>query len=78
MADKGFFVGKSETVTPSDTAKLTSPGRGILVDVAGTVKVGYKDGTTDIVTLVAGIWHPMLAFQVFVTDTSATGIHIGW
>ncbi len=72
-------VRKSVAAAQSDTVKLPNPGRGILLDVAGTVKVGYQDGTTDNPTLAANVWHPMEVYQVFVTGTDVgLGIHIGW
>lgn len=71
-------VRSSKTITPSDTDKLSESGRGILVDAAGAVKVGYQDGTTDTMTLASNVWHPMEVYQVFATGTAATGIHIGW
>jgi hypothetical protein len=66
-----FFVAVSEAITPSDTVKIPNPGRGFLVSVAGVVKVGYADGSTDSPYLLAGVWHPMEVNQVFSTGTDA-------
>ena len=75
------FVHTSETVTPSDTALLSNPGRGLLISVAGVVKVGYADGSTDSPSLSAQMWHPMEVTQVFETGTDAAvlagTIHVG-
>jgi len=82
MGKSEFFISASETITPSDTVKLTSPGRGLLISVAGVVKVGYADGTTDSLPLLASYWYPMEVTQVFVTGTDAGvvagTIHIAW
>lgn len=73
-------VRKSVPAAQSDTDKLPNPGRGILLGLSGDVKVGYQDGTTDVLpSLAAGVWHPMEVYQVFVTGTDVgLDIHIGW
>lgn len=72
---------QSFTVTPSDTTEYSPPLRGILLETAGAVKVGYPDGTTDTFSsgaLTAGVWHPLYNItKVFDTDTDAITIHCG-
>lgn len=68
------LIDKTTTVTPHDSNKITITS-GILVGVAGDVKVMYADGSTDTVPLAAGIAHPLRVVQVFATGTTATGIH---
>jgi len=82
MTDSVFFVKTSDTITPHDTDKITNPGRGLLLSVAGVVKVGYADGTTDSPSLAAQVWHPMEVTQIFSTGTDAAvlagTVHVGW
>lgn len=71
MSNQDFFVSVSEPITPSDTVKIPNPGRGFNIEVAGIVKVGYADGSTDSVPLAGSFWHPMEVHQVFITGTDA-------
>ena len=65
-------------VTPSDTQPLAQIARGLLVGVAGNVKVAYADGSVDTLpNLVAGVFHPVYVKQVYLTGTTATDIHGG-
>lgn len=65
---------KFVAVTPHDTNELTYITRGILVAVAGTVKITSVAGDEVTVTLAAGIIHPIRAKIIWSTGTSATGI----
>ena len=67
----------SVAITPSDSTDLAITTRGILVDVAGNVKVTFVDDTTDTVNLAASMWHGMRVKRVWATGTTATGIHGG-
>ena len=70
-------INYSEEVTAHDTNEI-DPCRGLLVDVAGDVKVQYTNGKIDTLYLAAGLWHAMKVKQVYSTDTTATGIHAGY
>lgn len=66
---------KGEDVTPSDTVDLTNVSRGLMVAVAGDVRVMLRDG--DAITLPAlqpGTIYPIRASRVYSTSTTATGI----
>lgn len=67
----------SYAITPSDTDQVATMTKFLLVDVAGAVKVTLEDGTTDTITLIAGVWHKISVKQVWFTGTTATGIHGG-
>jgi len=73
----GAGIRSSATITPNNSTVI-DPTRAILVDVAGNVKVTYVDGDTDVVALVAGVWHPMMVTVIWSTSTTATGIHAGY
>lgn len=62
-----FVPSKYIPITPSDTALLPSPVFGLLAETTGTVKVGFKDGTTDTLPIIAGIVLAGNFFQVFAT-----------
>ena len=70
-------INYSETVTAHDTNEI-DPARGLLVGVAGDVKVKYTNGKEDTLYLAAGMWHAMQVKQVYSTGTTATGIHAGY
>jgi hypothetical protein len=62
-------------VTPHDTNPLASQARGIYVGVAGDVKITGIDGVACTFTnLAAGIVHPISAYIIWSTGTTATGI----
>ena len=77
MPNEMHGVRRSLAITPSDSTSI-DPTRGLLVDVAGAVKVTYIDGATDTVSLAAGVWHPMQVAVIWSTGTTATGIHAGY
>jgi len=64
-----------QVVTPSDTVDLPTPTRGILLSVAGTLKVdtNYDTGIT-LTVLNVGQVHPLQIKRVYATGTTATGI----
>lgn len=79
LVDRVVPLDHSVTVTGSDTVDLAQwPTQGILVDTSGTLKVSYPNGTTDTMTLTAGIWHSMAVRRIWSTGTSATGLHAGY
>jgi hypothetical protein len=59
-------------ITPSDTVALTHAIRGFSVAVGGTVKVTRLDGSTDTLTLPAGVC-PARVLLIWATGTTATG-----
>ena len=63
-------------VTPSDGADLpTSPTRGLIVGVAGNVKVTMGNGDVVVLpALAAGVIHPVSVVRVWSTNTTATSI----
>lgn len=73
-----------DAVTPDDASDLPNAGRvrGIYVGVSGDVSVimtGDASETTKVIpALAAGIWHPMCIKRVRSTDTTATGILVGY
>lgn len=70
----------SETADLSTTDATPTSGvcRGLYVEVAGTVKADFADGTTDtLLNVAAGMWHPMAVTKVYKSGTSATGVHFG-
>jgi len=62
-------------VTPNDAADL--PGgatRGLIVSVAGALKVDWADGSTTTIPNVTAGDHPYQVKRVYATGTAATGI----
>lgn len=81
MSKRSDPVKRYSPITPSDTADLLYPGRGILLGTAGTIKVTDTDGTEVSIPLAAGVWHPMEVVRVWSTGTDAGvvsgGIYVG-
>jgi hypothetical protein len=72
-------IKRSYSVTPDDNNDLANGvTEGLLVSVAGDVKITYQTGVTATVSLAAGGWHPMNVKRVWSTDTTATGIEAGY
>ena len=63
-------------VTPSDSATLTYPTRGIYVGVSGDVAVILQDDTAAVTfkNMVQGCIYPMQVSKVMSTNTTATNI----
>lgn len=61
------------SITPNDGVDLTITPRAVIIASAGTMKVTKLDGTTDTLTLPAGIF-PMRVRRIWATGTTATGI----
>lgn len=62
-------------ITPSDTKDLASTTRAIYVGASGDLAVEWLDGGTSVLLDVAsGVWHPMAVRKVLSTGTSATGL----
>lgn len=62
-------------ITPSDTVKLPAPIDGIIVTVAGTVRVRNPDGSTvDLELLAGGPYFVGQPTHVYSTGTDATGL----
>ncbi len=71
-------VTKATAITADDGNELAEITRALSVNVTGDVKLTTSDGDTVVVTLTAGMLHPIRARKVFATGgTTATGI-IGW
>lgn len=74
----------SETLNYSSVDAAPSRGGGVCralyLEVTGTVKVTFADGTVDtLVNLTSGVWHPMAVTLVWHTGTTASlGIHAGY
>lgn len=65
--------------TKSDTAVIPENQRptGLSLDTAGAVAFVYEDGSTDTVTLAAGVIHPIAGVkQIMSTNTTASGFHL--
>jgi hypothetical protein len=72
-------VQRSYDANLSDSDELTNGVcQAVLVAAAGNVKVTYVNGTVDTVYLAAGGWHPMSVRQIWSTDTTATGVQVGY
>ena len=76
-------VGSEPAVYSSVDAVPSRAGgvaRGLYLEVAGTVKLTFADGTVDtLVGLAAGVWHPMAVSLVWHTGTTGSlGIHFGY
>lgn len=62
-------------LTPSDSADLAIPSRGLYVGGTGNVKVTMRGGDTLLFTgLAAGVIHPISVVRVWSTTTTATSI----
>lgn len=62
-------------ITPDDSTDLAKSTRGLMVGVAGDVKVTTYDGSVmTLPALVAGIIHPIAVVRVWATGTTATSI----
>jgi len=74
----------SETLNYSAADATPSRGGGVTralyLEVAGTVKCTFADGTVDtLVGLAAGMWHPMAITLLWKVGTTASlGIHAGY
>lgn len=60
------------SITPSDTVDLAVKPKAITIAVGGAVKFTRLDGTTDTITLPAGVW-PAQISRLWATGTTATG-----
>lgn len=66
-------------VTPNDGADLAFFCRGIILGVAGDVKVTDMDGNAVVLpSLAAGVVHPIRAKRIWATGTTATNIVAGY
>ncbi|TAX57124.1 hypothetical protein ELI01_18780 [Rhizobium leguminosarum] len=59
--------------TANDGADLPYNARGLIIGVAGNVKLTDPDGNTDTFALPAGV-HPVRAQRIWLTGTTATGL----
>ena len=63
------------SITPHDSNELSNVTRGLYVGVAGDVVVVTAGGDeVTLVALAAGVFHPIRAKQVKLTNTTATDI----
>lgn len=67
---------KGRLFTPSDSAVINPPCRGILIDTEGPVAVVLEDDTNSFVIpkLAAGIIHPLCCKQILDTGTTVTSV----
>ena len=66
-------------VTPSDSVDLANgPTRAIVVNVSGSVSLGYSNGLSDTIFMNAGVVYPFTVVRVLATGTTATGIKAGY
>ncbi len=68
-------------VTPSDSADLTTPTRGVSFATAGALKVttvGGQEVTIPSGALAAGIIHPLQVKRIWSTGTGAANIVAYW
>lgn len=75
-----FPAGNAEAITPSDTADLAHPTRGIYVGGQGNLVVrmkGQNDSTT-FSNIPAGTLLPIKVKRVFNTSTTATSLIALW
>ena len=52
--------------------------RALYCNVAGNVNMEWADGTTSILTLVAGTTYPFKVYRILTSGTTATGISWGY
>lgn len=65
-------------ISTTDAAPTGGVCRGIYIEVAGTVKADFADGSTDtLANVAAGMWHAMAVTKIYKVGTTATGIHFG-
>ncbi len=83
MSDKTDPLAGEILVTHSDTEDITNKGeptigRGLYIDVAGTIR--YIDGLGNTHTkanMATGIIHPVYVQRIYSTGTTATGCYVG-
>lgn len=74
FCDSGCAV-DAVSITPNDSTNLTTPVRGLMVTVAGAVKITTLLGTAIVIpALQPGIVYPIGAKRVWAASTVATGI----
>ena len=67
MSNPTFVPEKWVAITPSDTADQPYVVSALLADTSGSVKVGFKDGTSATLPIVAGVPLPGRVVKVFAT-----------
>ena len=65
---------KIEAITPSDSAELNPPARGLFIGVQGNVAVLAEDDTVSVVLVDAVGVLPISVKKVLATNTTATSI----
>lgn len=83
LAQYDAGIRRAVAVVPTDGADLTSgPTRGLFVGVSGNVAVNFCDdtdaATVTMLSLAAGVWHPLQVRRVLATGTTATSILAGY
>jgi len=71
------------TLLPSFNTNLiaagATPTRCVMLDVSGSIEIEYANGTTDTLTLVSGIMHPIFGFTKIISSSLLVSqIHIGY
>lgn len=71
-------LNNASSVTPNDSADLTTIARAIYVGTSGSVKIDTLNGNTvTLPNLAAGVWHPIAVKRIHATGTTATDIFAG-
>jgi hypothetical protein len=69
----GTEPGRLFNFTASDSTDLPNDTRGLIVGVAGAVKLTDDTGTTDVFTLPVGVF-PIRVRRIWANGTTATGL----
>lgn len=65
-------------VTPDDAQDLPAVSQWVFIAQAGTLKVTTRGGETLVTPPLPSGWHLMELSRIHATDTTATGIMVGW
>ncbi len=68
-------------VTPNDDTDLTHVSRGVIIGVAGALKVDMLGNGTQTIPsgqLAVGVIHPLQVTRIYATGTGASNIGIVW
>lgn len=65
-------------VTPDDTQDLSHVSQWVFLETAGTLRVTTAKGQTVTTPVLPSGWHLMELSRIHATDTTATGLMVGW
>jgi hypothetical protein len=77
-SEPGPTANDAAVVTPSDSTDLAFVTRWIRANVAGTIKLTTKNGSTVTLNFAAGETRAIRASRIWATGTTATGIEALW